>query len=116
MTGWQRLYLCAASLTIQLIKSSVFGNIASEIQYTAVKKARLLVRMMQADEEGICGLSGVYIEKMSALGFEIIKPDGAFAYFAKISAGYNQILLTFLQDFAREKQLLSFWCCFWPIW
>ena len=35
------------------------------------------------------------IEKMTALGFEIIKPDGAFYIFAKIPAGYNQRLLCF---------------------
>ena len=43
------------------------------------------------------------IEKMSALGFEIIKPDGAFYIFAKIPAGFNQDSFAFLQDFAREK-------------
>ena len=43
------------------------------------------------------------IEKMSALGFEIIKPDGAFYIFAKIPAAYNQDSFAFLQDFAREK-------------
>ena len=48
------------------------------------------------------------IEQMSALGFEIIKPDGAFYIFAKIPAGYNQDSFAFLQDFAREKRLLSF--------
>ena len=40
---------------------------------------------------------------MSALGFEIIKPDGAFYIFAKIPAGFNQDSFAFLQDFAREK-------------
>ena len=42
------------------------------------------------------------IEQMSALGFEIIKPDGAFYIFAKIPAGYNQDSFAFLKDFARE--------------
>ena len=40
---------------------------------------------------------------MSALGFEMIKPDGAFYIFAKIPAAYNQDSFAFLQDFAREK-------------
>ena len=43
------------------------------------------------------------IEKMTALGFEIIKPDGAFYIFAKIPAGYNQDSFAFLKDFAQKK-------------
>ena len=40
---------------------------------------------------------------MSALGFKIIKPDGAFYIFAKIPEGYEQDSFKFCQDFAREK-------------
>lgn len=40
---------------------------------------------------------------MTALGFEIIKPDGAFYIFAKIPAGYNQDSFAFLKDFAQKK-------------
>ena len=43
------------------------------------------------------------IEKMTALGFEIIKPDGAFYIFAKIPDGYNQDSFAFLKDFAQKK-------------
>ena len=43
------------------------------------------------------------IEKMTALGFEIIKPDGAFYIFSKIPAGYNQDSFAFLKDFAQKK-------------
>jgi len=43
------------------------------------------------------------IEKMTDLGFEIIKPDGAFYIFAKIPAGYNQDSFAFLKDFAHKK-------------
>ena len=43
------------------------------------------------------------IEKMTDLGFEIIKPDGAFYIFAKIPAGYNQDSFAFLKDFAQKK-------------
>ena len=42
-------------------------------------------------------------KKMTALGFEIIKPDGAFYIFAKIPAGYNQDSFAFLKDFAQKK-------------
>ena len=42
---------------------------------------------------------------MTDLGFEIIKPDGAFYIFAKIPAGYNQDSFAFLKDFARRRLL-----------
>ncbi|MGZ7196809.1 pyridoxal phosphate-dependent aminotransferase, partial [Streptococcus pyogenes] len=43
------------------------------------------------------------IDKMTELGYHIIKPDGAFYIFAKIPADYNQDSFAFLQDFARKK-------------
>ena len=43
------------------------------------------------------------IEKMTDLGFKVIKPDGAFYIFAKIPAEYNQDSFSFLQDFAKKK-------------
>ena len=45
------------------------------------------------------------LEKMSELGFKIIKPDGAFYIFAKIPEGYTQDSFKFCQDFAREKAI-----------
>jgi len=45
------------------------------------------------------------LEKMTELGFKIIKPDGAFYIFAKIPEGYNQDSFKFCQDFAREKAI-----------
>ena len=43
------------------------------------------------------------IEKMTELGFEIIKPDGAFYIFAKIPAEYNSNSFEFLYDFAKKN-------------
>ena len=43
------------------------------------------------------------IEQMTELGYQIIKPDGAFYIFAKIPEGYNQDSFTFLRDFAEKK-------------
>ena len=45
------------------------------------------------------------LEKMTELGFKIIKPDGAFYIFAKIPEGYTQDSFKFCQDFAREKAI-----------
>lgn len=47
------------------------------------------------------------IEKMTELGFKIIKPDGAFYIFAKIPAGYNQDSLLF-EGFAQKAVAFTF--------
>ena len=53
------------------------------------------------------------IEQMSALGFEMIKPDGAFYILLKSQLVSNQDSFAFLQDFAREKAVaFHSWCCF----
>ncbi len=43
------------------------------------------------------------IAQMSQLGFEIIKPDGAFYIFAKIPADLIQNSFDFCVDFAKEQ-------------
>ena len=48
------------------------------------------------------------LEKMTELGFKIIKPDGAFYIFAKIPEGYTQDSFKFCQDFAREKAICDY--------
>ena len=45
------------------------------------------------------------LEKMTELGFKIIKLDGAFYIFAKIPADLNQDDFAFLIDFANQKQV-----------
>ena len=44
-------------------------------------------------------------EKMTALGFEIAKPSGAFYLFAKIPTGYEQDSMAFCVDLAEKNQL-----------
>lgn len=43
------------------------------------------------------------IKEMSAMGFDIIRPDGAFYIFAKIPQGYHQDSFEFLKLLAQEK-------------
>lgn len=45
------------------------------------------------------------ISQMTPLGFDIVKPDGAFYIFAKIPADLVQNSFEFLLDFARTKQV-----------
>ena len=43
------------------------------------------------------------IEKMEAMNFQIIRPNGAFYIFAKIPVKEGQDSFTFLQDFANDQ-------------
>jgi len=87
MTGWRLGFIFApAAFTAQLIKSHQYLVTAAE----PMKKEYIQRR-------------DYIIEKMTALGFEITKPDGAFYIFAKIPAGYNQDSFAFLKDFAQKK-------------
>ena len=43
------------------------------------------------------------IEKMEAMNFQIIRPNGAFYIFAKIPVKEGQDSFTFLQDFAKDQ-------------
>lgn len=45
------------------------------------------------------------MSQMTPLGFDIVKPDGAFYIFAKIPADLEQNSFDFLIDFAKEKQV-----------
>ena len=73
-------------------------------QHAAVEALTAGKKRCGADEEGIHPASGLYYrENDCSLGFEIIKPDGAFYIFAKIPAGYNQNSFAFLKDFAQKK-------------
>ncbi|MFC4651669.1 pyridoxal phosphate-dependent aminotransferase [Lactococcus nasutitermitis] len=106
MTGWRIGYIFApAILTAQFIKTHQYlVTSASTISQVAAIEA------MEHGQEDAEPMKAEYIkrrdfiiEKMSALGFKIIKPDGAFYVFAKIPEDLNQNSFDFLLDFAREK-------------
>lgn len=106
MTGWRiGLIFAPAIFTAQLIKSHQYlvTAAATMAQFAAIealsvgKDAALPMKVEYTKRRDYI------IDKMSALGFKIIKPDGAFYIFAKIPAGYEQNSFKFCQDFAREK-------------
>lgn len=106
MTGWRiGLIMSKAPIIAQLIKSHQYLVTAAStaMQYGAVEA----LKNGKDDALPMCKeyikRRDYIIEKMTALGFGIIKPDGAFYIFAKIPAGYNQNSFSFLQDFARQK-------------
>jgi aminotransferase len=106
MTGWRiGLIFAPAILTAQLIKSHQYlVTAASTIsQFGALEALSVGKNDALPMKKEYMVRRDYIIDKMSALGFKIIKPDGAFYIFAEIPAGYNQDSFKFCQDFAREK-------------
>ncbi|BDD37789.1 pyridoxal phosphate-dependent aminotransferase [Streptococcus ruminantium] len=106
MTGWRiGLIMSQAPIIAQIIKSHQYlvTAAATAMQYGAVealKNGKDDALPMRAE---YIKRRDYIIEKMTEMGFGIIKPDGAFYIFAKIPTGYNQDSFSFLQDFARKK-------------
>ena len=106
MTGWRLgLIFAPAVFTAQLIKSHQYLVTAANTmaQHAAVEALTAGKNDAELMKKEYIQRRDYIIEKMTALGFEIIKPDGAFYIFAKIPAGYNQDSFAFLKDFAQKK-------------
>ena len=106
MTGWRLGFIFApANFTAQLIKSHQYLVTAANTmaQHAAVEALTAGKNDAEPMKKEYIQRRDYIMEKMTALGFEIIKPDGAFYIFAKIPAGYNQDSFAFLKDFAHKK-------------
>ena len=106
MTGWRLgLIFTPAVFTAQLIKSHQYLVTAANTmaQHAAVEALTAGKNDAEPMKKEYIQRRDYIIEKMTALGFEIIKPDGAFYIFAKIPADYNQDSFAFLKDFAQKK-------------
>ena len=106
MTGWRLGFIFApAAFTAQLIKSHQYLVTAANTmaQYAAIEALTAGKDDAQLMKAEYIQRRDYIIEKMTELGYQIIKPDGAFYIFAKIPAGYNQDSFAFLQDFAKKK-------------
>ena len=106
MTGWRLGFIFApAAFTAQLIKSHQYLVTAANTmaQYAAIEALTAGKDDAQSMKTEYIQRRDYIIEKMTELGYQIIKPDGAFYIFAKIPAGYNQDSFAFLQDFAEKK-------------
>ena len=106
MTGWRLGFIFApANFTAQLIKSHQYLVTAANTmaQHAAVEALTTGKDDAEPMKKEYIQRRDYIIEKMTNLGFEIIKPDGAFYIFAKIPAGYNQDSFAFLKDFAHKK-------------
>lgn len=106
MTGWRLGFIFApANFTAQLIKSHQYLVTAANTmaQHAAVEALTAGKNDTEPMKKEYIQRRDYIIEKMTKLGFEIIKPDGAFYIFAKIPVGYNQDSFAFLKDFAQKK-------------
>ena len=106
MTGWRLgLIFAPVAFTAQLIKSHQYLVTAANTmaQHAAVEALTVGKNDAEPMKKEYIQRRDYIIEKMTALGFEIIKPDGAFYIFAKIPDGYNQDSFAFLKDFAQKK-------------
>lgn len=106
MTGWRLGFIFApANFTAQLIKSHQYLVTAANTmaQHAAVEALTAGKDDAEPMKKEYIQRRDYIIDKMTDLGFEIIKPDGAFYIFAKIPAGYNQDSFAFLKDFTQKK-------------
>ena len=106
MTGWRLGFIFApANFIAQLIKSHQYLVTAANTmaQHAAVEALTAGKNDAEPMKKEYIQRRDYIINKMTDLGFEIIKPDGAFYIFAKIPADYNQDSFAFLKDFAQKK-------------
>lgn len=106
MTGWRLgLTFAPAAFTAQLIKSHQYLVTAANTmaQFAGVEALRAGKDDAEPMKREYIERRDYILEKMTELGFKIIRPNGAFYIFAKIPAGYNQDSFAFLKDFAYKK-------------
>ena len=106
MTGWRLGFTFApAAFTAQLIKSHQYLVTAANTmaQFAGVEALTAGKDDAEPMKREYIERRDYIIEKMTELGFKIIKPNGAFYIFAKIPADYNQDSFAFLKDFAQKK-------------
>lgn len=106
MTGWRIGLIFAPSvLTAQIIKTHQYlvTSASTQSQFAAIEA-------LQKGQDDAFPMKKEYLKRrdyiiaqMSQLGFEIIKPDGAFYIFAKIPADLIQNSFDFCVDFAKEQ-------------
>ena len=106
MTGWRLGFIFApAPLTAQLIKSHQYLVTAAGTmnQYAAIEALTVGKDDAEPMKREYIDRRDYIIKEMSAMGFDIIRPDGAFYIFAKIPEGYHQDSFAFLKLLAQEQ-------------
>lgn len=106
MTGWRiGLIFAARELVAQIIKTHQYlvTSASTQSQFAAIEALKNGADDALPMKKEYLKRRDYIIEKMSALGFNIIEPDGAFYIFAKIPADLEQDSFKFAVDFAKEN-------------
>lgn len=106
MTGWRiGLIFAARELVAQIIKTHQYlvTSASTQSQFAAIEALKNGADDALPMKKEYLKRRDYIIEKMSALGFKIIEPDGAFYIFAKIPAELEQDSFKFAVDFAKEN-------------
>ncbi|MDN6640053.1 MAG: pyridoxal phosphate-dependent aminotransferase [Tetragenococcus sp.] len=108
MTGWRLgLIFAPEELTKQIIKTHQYlvTSAVSSVQMAAISALSSGIDdALPMKEEYRIRRDFVY-ENLKRLGYEVVKPTGAFYIFAKIPAGYNQDSMAFCVDLAEKESL-----------
>ena len=106
MTGWRLgLIFAKAELTAQLIKSHQYLVTAATTasQFAAIAALTNGKNDAEPMKAEYIKRRDFIIDKMTAMNFKIIRPNGAFYIFAKIPVADGQDSFAFLQKLAREQ-------------
>ena len=106
MTGWRiGLIFAARELVAQIIKTHQYlvTSASTQSQFAAIEALKNGADDALPMKKEYLKRRDYIIEKLSALGFKIIEPDGAFYIFAKIPADLEQDSFKFAVDFAKEN-------------
>lgn len=106
MTGWRiGLIFAPRILVAQIIKTHQYlvTSAATVSQFAALSALRDGQNDAVPMKQEYIQRRDYILEKMTALGFKIIRPDGAFYIFAKIPADLNQNSFEFCVDFAQKQ-------------
>jgi aminotransferase len=106
MTGWRiGLIFAARELVAQIIKTHQYlvTSASTQSQFAAIEALKNGADDALPMKKEYLKRRDYIIEKMSALGFKIIEPDGAFYIFAKIPADLEQDSFKFAVNFAKEN-------------
>ncbi|MGT2772411.1 pyridoxal phosphate-dependent aminotransferase [Streptococcus marimammalium] len=106
MTGWRIGFIFAKKeLTSQLIKSHQYLVTAAttSAQYAAIEALTVGKNDAEPMKKAYVERRDYIIEKLNELGFEVIKPNGAFYIFAKIPGAGASDSFGFLKEFAEQQ-------------
>ncbi|CAM2853474.1 aromatic amino acid aminotransferase [Streptococcus acidominimus] len=106
MTGWRLGFIFAnKALCQQLVKSHQYlvTSATTITQYAAIEALRNGKDDALPMREEYCKRRDVIVEALTDLGFEVIRPDGAFYIWAKIPGEAGKDSYAFLEKLAHEE-------------